>query len=232
MGSRQEHCRRIDCTRGYHGQKIADYFSGSGSAFGAARDERILTSTNFGRLSSSAARSMNALAHARHCCFRTSASEVARASVGCFSFASFKHQLTLNVSSIQRRSRKTKALYGERSRTDWLYGDLFITKRVELNPIYGGGSVKDNILLAKGRSRRRCLSGDTFRGAHLTLAATLAVVTVLLIDLDQPALGLIKVPTDTWVEVAKTIRPLGLLARLKNRRREAASKTAEPISAS
>jgi hypothetical protein len=54
------------------------------------------------------------------------------------------------------------------------------------------------------------LSGDTFRAAHLTLAATLAIVTVLVIDLDQPSRGLIKVPTDALVEVAKTIQPLGL----------------------
>ena len=43
--------------------------------------------------------------------------------------------------------------------------------------------------------------------ATLIVAATVAVVIVLVIDLDQPARGLIRVPTQALVDVAKGIQP-------------------------
>lgn len=49
------------------------------------------------------------------------------------------------------------------------------------------------------------LSGTKLRAANLTMAVTLAVVTVLVVDLDQPARGLIQLPTQALVDVTKDI---------------------------
>ena len=51
------------------------------------------------------------------------------------------------------------------------------------------------------------LSGTKLRAANLTMAVTLAIVTVLVVDLDQPARGLIQLPTQALVEVTKDIHP-------------------------
>ena len=50
------------------------------------------------------------------------------------------------------------------------------------------------------------LSGTRLRAANLIMAGMIAVVTVLVIDLDQPARGLVKVPTQPLAEVAKRIQ--------------------------
>jgi hypothetical protein len=41
----------------------------------------------------------------------------------------------------------------------------------------------------------------------LIMAVTIAFVIVLVVDLDQPARGLIRVPTEALTEVAKEIQP-------------------------
>jgi hypothetical protein len=49
------------------------------------------------------------------------------------------------------------------------------------------------------------LTQTRLRAANLIMATTVAVVTVLVVDLDQPARGLIKVPNQPLIEVAKNI---------------------------
>src|SRR5215467_172251 len=51
------------------------------------------------------------------------------------------------------------------------------------------------------------LTHSRLHGATLIMAATIAVVIVLVVDLDQPARGLIRVPTQALVDVAKEIQP-------------------------
>jgi hypothetical protein len=51
------------------------------------------------------------------------------------------------------------------------------------------------------------LVGTGLRAPNMIMAAVVAVVTVLVVDLDQPARGLIQVPIDSLVEVANEIQP-------------------------
>jgi hypothetical protein len=49
------------------------------------------------------------------------------------------------------------------------------------------------------------ISGSRNRGANLIMACTVAIITVLVIDLDQPMRGLIKVPLEPLIEVGSRI---------------------------
>jgi hypothetical protein len=51
------------------------------------------------------------------------------------------------------------------------------------------------------------LTKSRLRAATLIAAVTIALVIVLVVDLDQPARGLIRVPVQALVDVAKEMRP-------------------------
>lgn len=51
------------------------------------------------------------------------------------------------------------------------------------------------------------LTCSHLHGATIIMAVTVAVVIVLVVDLDQPARGFIRVPTLALVDVAKEIKP-------------------------
>jgi hypothetical protein len=51
------------------------------------------------------------------------------------------------------------------------------------------------------------LTERPLRAANMIMAATVAIVIVLVVDLDQPARGFIQVPPKALTDMAKVIRP-------------------------